>query len=174
MSTTKANFVSQTSAVLEGTTVGAAGAVVALSPEAAATDSRGSGGTILDKFLMDLSTAGFAKNGACTFALSGTTPVTLTLVDLTSATASNAGDTSFATWNQLNFYNTGAADLTIAQGSSSGARLGFAGTTPTVTVPAGGHVILDNPAGSAVDSTHKNITITPTSGGSCAVSVGGA
>ena len=35
MSTTKANFVSQTSAVLEGTTVGAAGAVVALSPEAA-------------------------------------------------------------------------------------------------------------------------------------------
>jgi hypothetical protein len=174
MATTKSAFVKLTAAQLVGATVAAAGQVVALNESNATQIVNGASGTRLDLALTNLATAGYAKNGAATVALTGTTPVTITLADLTSATASSAGDTVFATVNKLVLKNTGAADLTVAPGGSNPFDLFLAGTTPTLTVPAGSTITIESVAGKTVDSTHKTILITPTAGGSFAIAVGGA
>lgn len=177
MATTNSNFVKLANAALIGSTVQAAGQVVAVNHATATQIINGGTGTYLDRFNVDLATAGYAKNGSAAATLTGTTAVTYDLTDLTSTTSGTtawAGDTTFATWNQLVFRNTGAADITVAQGASNGARLGLTGTTPAFTVPAGSVITFQSIAGYTVDSTHKVITITPTAGGSFALSVGGA
>lgn len=174
MSTTNSGFVQITTAALVGATVQAAGAIVALNPDNAKEIVNGGGGTRLDKLVSDLATAGYAKNGAATVSLNGTTPVTVSLADLTSNTAKSAGDTSFATWNSLLFTNNGASDLTIAPAGSNPATIQLAGTTPTLTVAAGSSVLLQSVAGVTVDSTHKSITITPAATGTASFAVGGA
>lgn len=173
MTTTNSAFVKNTNAALVGSTVAAAGQVVALTESAATTEVNSGGATRLDKAGINLAIDGFAKNGAAVIALTGTTPVTITLIDLTSATTSSAGDTVFASVNKISF-TAGAADLTIAPGGSNPFGLLLAGTTPTITVPAGSTHVLQSVAGMTVDSTHKTILITPTAGGSLTVAVGGA
>jgi hypothetical protein len=174
MSTTGVNICSITNAGLEGATVGAAGALLTMNPKDAKQQEAVSKLTRLDYFLADLSAAGYAKNGGLSVALTGTTPVNLSLIDLTSNSTFSAGDTVFATWNQLVFKNTGAADVTIAPGGSNPANLGLGGTTPTLTVPAGSTVTFQSVAGLSIDGTHKIVTVTPTAGGSFALCVGGA
>jgi hypothetical protein len=117
---------------------------------------------------------GFAKNGAFHVTTSGTTPVTCDLTNLATNSTSQAGDATFATFNKIKVRNAGTAAMTIAPGGSNPASLGFGGTTPTYTVNAGAEVEIEVPAGATVDSTHKTITITPTSGGDVVVAVGGA
>jgi hypothetical protein len=175
VATTNSAFNVTLKSALVGSAVLAAGVVQAVSKEVANREQTDTGSTRLDTHPnADLAVAGFAKNGAASVALTGTTPVTLSLLDLTSNTTSSAGDTVFATWNVLNMFNTGGADVTIAQAGSNPARLGLAGTNPTLTIPAGSRVSLESVAGLGVDSTHKSFVVTPTSGGSFAFSVGGA
>jgi hypothetical protein len=173
VATTLANFVKMTAAQLVGATVQAAGQLVALNGSNAAKVAAGAGGTVVDKLAVDFSTDALAKHGAARFTFSGTTPKNMDLTDLTSASASSAGDTTFATISQLVFYNDGAADITVAPGGSNPASIGLAGTTPTLNVPAGKSVAIPY-AAAVVDGTHKVILMTPTAGGSLVVSVGGA
>jgi hypothetical protein len=143
--------------------------------------------TIIDRVTFDLSlvnaapsggkiVSGFAKNAAIVLTLTGTTPIT---VDLTSVVATTgvivAGDSSFTTVFAMVLNNLGVTDLTISPGGSNPSRIPqFTGTTPTLTIPAAGVVTVYSLAGYAVDSTHKTFTITPTSGGTLAIAVGGA
>lgn len=175
MATTLQNFVRLAVQSLVGATVQPAGAVLAMNPSNATQVANGGSGIVLDRPTIDLSKQGYAKNGAVAFALTGTTPQAVSLQDLTgSGTLNTAGDTAFATWNQLVLVNTGAADVTVAPAGSNGARLLLAGTGPTLTVPANSTVTLASLAGLAVDSTHYGITVTPTASGSFAICVGGA
>lgn len=174
MATTGQSFVKLTNPQLVGSTVQAAGQVVALNPSNANQVVNGGSGISIDKAFFDFSTDAFAKHGFNSTNLTGTTPVTLSLIDLTSGSTSFAGDTVFATWNKLMLYNTGAADLTVGPAGSNPARLQLNGTTPTITVAAGSHVTLESVAGLAVDSTHFALTVTPTAGGSFALGVAGS
>ena len=120
---------------------------------------------------------GFAKNGCALVVLSGTTAVTVDLTNLAAFTGvtSQYGDTSLATVNCLVFNNLGTVAVTVAPGGSNPSRLPtFTGTTPTLSIPAGGAVGISDLAGQTVDSTHKTFTLTPTSGGTIAISYGGA
>ena len=175
MATTNQAFIKQTVANLIGTTVQAANYLEAVNGNDAIQAVNGGNSVRLDYVLTDFSTAGFALSGACRLTLSGTTTKTITLVDLTSATAASAGDTVFAKFMTLVAYNDGAADVTIAPGASNPASIGLAGTSPTLTIPAGKFVVLNYAtAGVTIDSTHKTIDVTPTSGGSFVLVVGGA
>ncbi|SIO60169.1 hypothetical protein SAMN05444166_6292 [Singulisphaera sp. GP187] len=174
MPTTKSNFVKLAVAALVGAAMKAAGAIGVYAPEAAAVIESGGGGSRLDYVLTDLSASNYAKNGAATVALTGTTAVTIDLTDLTSATASSAGDTTFATVNKLVLRNTGTASLTVAPGGSNPFDVFLGGSSPTLTIPAGSTHVLESVAGKTVDSTHKTILITPAATGSFAICAGGA
>lgn len=188
--------------ILIGSAVATANAVAAVNPNAALnmTNSVPAPGLPslpaipLDRVLFDLAltavpipvgtqlsalgkaVGGYAKNGAALITLTSTTAVSFDFTDLTiGATQPAAGDTTFATVNALILNNIGTHDLTIAPGGSNPAAFPkFGGTSPTLTIPAGSAICLQNLAGATVDSTHKILTITPTAGGLLAVAVGGA
>lgn len=175
MPTTNVGFLKVNNAVLIGSAVAAAGAVEALNGVSASQIAAAGYGTRLDAQAFDLSVAGYAKNAAVAFTLTGTTGITIDLTALAAATGVVvAGDTVFASFNQLILVNTGAADLIVAPGGSNPARLPLNGTTPTYTVPAGSRLVIESAAGLAVDSTHKTILVTPATGGSLGLCVGGA
>ncbi len=196
---TGSNFVQVaggTNGVLSGSAVTTGNFVQALNPNAAlnAVNSAASPGVPLDRVLFDLAltqvpvpvgttfsalgkaVGGYAKNGCSLITLTSTTAVDVDLTDLTAnGSPKTAGDTGFATVNAIVLNNLGATDLTIKPGGSNPANFPkFTGTTPTLTIPAGSAICLQNAAGATVDSTHKIFTITPTSGGLLAVSIGGA
>lgn len=181
MSTVNCNFVLiPTGSAVEGGAIVPAPAVLALSPDAANAVIQGVPGALfLDKpqgrDYGGLATAGFAKNGCAYLTLTGTTPVTLDLTALAPAAGVVvAGDAAFGSTKRIRLFNNGAADVVLSPGGSNPANLGFGGTSPTLRVPAGSYVELNNAAGNAVDSTHKTVTVTPTAGGSCGVCVGGS
>jgi hypothetical protein len=119
----------------------------------------------------------FAKNGCALIVLSGSTAVTIDLTNLGGFTGvtSQAGDTTLATINCAIFNNVGTQAVTIAPGASNPAPFpAFTGTSPTLSVPAGGVVALYWPTGGTVSSSAKTITVTPTSGGTLAFAYGGA
>jgi hypothetical protein len=193
---TGSNFVEVTATTLNGTAVTTAPYVDTYGPKEAMVTQQGNGGKCVDRVTYDLSltqipSAGtpppvpenygtivgaFAKNACALLTLTGTTAITLDLTNVVAATGVVvAGDTSFATANVLILNNLGAVDLTISPGGSNPARIPqLGGTTPTLTIPAGSCIAIHSAAGYAVDSTHKTFTITPTAGGTLAVSVGGA
>jgi hypothetical protein len=184
--------------ILVGTTVETPPFIAVLSPAAAAQRVVNADGlaTPLDRIVFDLALSqvppalgtvfetfgkyvgGFAKNGCGLMTLVGTTPVNIDLTDLTlaaSASIISAGDTSFTNVSALIFNNIGTADLIVTLGSSNPSRFpALSGTTPGFTVAAGGCVPWFSPVGGAVDSTHKILTVTPTSGGQLAFAVGGS
>lgn len=174
MPTTGQNFVRLANAELVGGTVRAAGqvVVVALNPSNA-TVVAAAEGAALDKSTADLSGA-YTKTGAVTVSLSGTTPKTIDLTDLTSVVASYAGDTTFASFSQLVIRNLGAGSVTVAPGASNPASLGINGTSPSVTIQAGAVLTLSYPTASVVDSTHKTILLTPAADTVVSVALGGA
>ena len=180
MATTGANLVQYTNAGLHGATVGAAAALGTMHPTAAKQLTLAGSVTRLDVAHVDLANTAavtgqignFAKNGGSYTTLSGTTPVTLSLADLTSNSTSSTGDTAFATWNVI-VLKVGSADVTFAPGASNPLTI-MSGTSPTITLFANSTYVFHNPAGGTVDSTHKTILITPTSGGSISLAVGGA
>jgi len=63
------------------------------------------------------------------------------------------------------------AGVTVEPGASSGLPWMLGGTTPTITVNAGGLWVWSDPStpGTTVDGTHKNITITNLSGSATAI-----
>ena len=126
-------------------------------------------GTRLDIASANLSTAGFAKNGSTRLALSGTTTKAIDLTNLVTNADSYAGDVTFASFSQLLLTNDGAAAVVITPSASNGASLGLT----NLTVPPGKTHVL-NFAAVTVDGTHKSIDVTPTSGGSFVLLVGGA
>lgn len=178
MATTLQNFVLLTKAALVGSTVQAANYPVAVNPANATQLVNGGSGVTVDKVSIDSSNDGYAKHGVVYVALTGTTAVNIDLTDLTSgSTLPTAGDTTFATWNKIVINNAVAgtpADVTYSPGGSNGLRSLLAGTSPTLTVPANASFPLQSPAGLAVDSTHKVLTITPTAGGAVTIAVSGA
>lgn len=177
MPTTKSRFVNVTgsTSTLKGSAVIAPPFVQAVGQNEADVLAQVSGNTIMDKVVTDLSIAGYAKNAGVSMTLTSTTAITLNLAAIAAATGVViAGDTAFALVNQLTFVNTGAVDLTLSPGASNGLAMGFGGTSPTLVIPAGGSVTLKSVTGYTVDATHKNITVTPTSGGTLLITVGGS
>ena len=197
MATTGANFVKikNSNGIFTGAGTVAAGTdiVKALGPTSVLDACNGGPGACIDRVVFDLSllaapslgaseksygthVSGGAKNGAVNLVLTGTTAIDVDLTDLTiSGTQQAAGDTTFATVNAIVLNNLGTTDLTIKPGASNTANFPkFTGTTPTLTIPAGSAICLQNAAGATVDSTHKIFTITPTSGGILGISVAGA
>jgi hypothetical protein len=175
MATTLQSFLKVTVAALINATVQAANQVLALNPSNAAQIALGGNGVRLDYWVTDFSADANALHGVTRFTLSGTTTKTIALTNLATGADSSAGDPTFAKFMTLVFYNDGAADVTVASGASNGASLGLAGTSPTLTIPAGKVVIVNYAtAGVTVDGTHKNIDVTPTSGGSFVLGVSGA
>jgi hypothetical protein len=182
VATTLSNFLVQTGGGLSGAAMSTGPVVrVADRQTASVLAARGPGGLantghqIVDRINTDLSTTGYARNGSAMLVLSGTTPVTIDLTDLTSATTSWGGDTTFAKWFMLIFSNIGqSGDITIKQGASNPANLLGISTTPAQTVPAGSALVLQSVAGVTVSATAKTITITPSNGGTFGLAVGGA
>ena len=127
------------------------------------------GGIRVDLLDADLSKADYAKNGSFRVALSGATPVTIDLTNTTAAAQSYAGDTSFAGWSQLNFLNDGTEPVTVTPGSSNPATLPFT----SLTLEPGDQPVFTPGAPVAITSGAKNVTVTPTAGGSLIVSIGG-
>lgn len=174
MATTLVNFVRLTSAALVGSTVRAAGKVVGYKPNNATTVVSGSVATALDKVTIDFSTDSNAKHGAATVALSGTTPKTIDLTDLTSVTDSYDGDTTFATVYVLVLKNLGAGSLTVATGASNGMSLPLNGTSPTLTIASGNTDVFIFSAGLTIDNTHKTMLITPAADTTFSIAISGA
>lgn len=171
MSTTGKNFV-LVPATISGS---AASAVIAATPSASANLVANAGGTILDRFLTDLSQANLAKNGGAFLALAVSTPATLDLTNLAAAATAAAGDTSFATVNLVTFNNTGAADVVVTPGGSNPFNGPITGGTPGFTVPAGGQARWHSPAGWAVSGSAKTFTFSSGAAvGAIGVCVGGS
>ena len=124
---------------------------------------------------IDLAAANYAKLAGIVLSLTGTTPITLDLTTLAAATGVQvAGASSFSNWNKMLFQNTGATPLVVSPGESNPLRNPLGGTSPTHTLASGDEALWNSNAGSAVDSTHKTITVTPTSGGQLFVAIGGS
>lgn len=163
MATTNSGFLKQT--------LGGVVSLAAVTANAVTAVRNALSGTRVDYVLADLSVKpGYAKNGAIRLALTGTTPKTIDLTDLTANAQSYAGDTAFAKFALLVLFNDGAAAVTFASGASNGASVGLSGT---LTVAPGDMKVLPWGTAVTVDGTHKTIDITPTSGGSFVLSVGG-
>jgi hypothetical protein len=116
------------------------------------------------------------KNGAFVVQTNGTTPVVVPLTNTATNTNGQVGDTVFASWNQIVFYNltglgidnTNAAGMTVASSNTNGANIGL---TPVNAVGGytlaggGGAAVQQNWNGVTIAANAANITITPTAGG---------
>lgn len=174
MPTTIQRFVKLNSATLNGTAVVAAGSIIPVDATSAATIVQGSGGAIVDS-QVDLSTAGYAKNGAFGLTLASGTPLTVDFTAISGVATVSAGDLVFATVNLIQIKNTGANPVIVSVGASNPFTLPLAGTSPTITIPAGSRLLIENVAGITVDSTHKTIKFDPSSAAcTIVVAVGGA
>lgn len=160
MSTTGANFVKLTASALVGTANAATGYLLASSPAQASADVNAQRAELLDRFTVDLARADYAKNGAVLLNLLVSTPVTIDLTDLTPQ-AVRAGDSSFASWKEIIFKNTGANPVAVGPGASNPLTTPLGGTSPTQTLAAGEWTRWQRPAGVVVDSTHKTLKIDP-------------
>ena len=174
MSTTGKALLTLTAAAGAGS--GAYGVALATPPGNAGTFTGGAAplAVRLDRIVRDLSaTAAYTKTGLIVLSLSPSTPVT---IDLTALSGVLAGDTSFATWFELLFTNLGTQDVTITPGVSNPASLLLTGTTPGHTLRAnGGTLPLHSPAGEAITSGAKTITLNPGSSAAVvALAIGGA
>lgn len=118
----------------------------------------------------------YAKNGSVLLTLSGSTAQTVDFqLTTTNTPASTSGDTAFATIYSLTLANLGTTDLVISPGSSDPSPMPhMGGTTPTFTLRAGSVHCFQSVAGETITSSACNLTVTPSSGGSLAMSIGGA
>ena len=155
------NFIATAAAA--GGASGAYGAAFAIAKARANAWVSAGLAVFLDQPALDLSTAGFTKNGCTVLSLaaSGGTAT----IDLTSlaAVGAAAGDTSFANWFALILTSipmTIAQDVTVTPGATNPAHLPFSGTTPSFTLYGNSQTVWQSPAGQAVNSTHKTITLT--------------
>lgn len=173
MPTTRSNFIVNGAAALVGAAVVAAGSVQAESNEAAIQQVNDGGAFHVDYHTVDLSRAGYAANGAFYLSLTANTPVTVDLTNIAAQTYS-AGDSLASALKELVIYNNGAAAVIYSAGASNGFVGFLGGTSPTVTIPAGGRFRITNSTGWTIDSTHKTVKFDPgSSAASIAVAFGG-
>lgn len=150
-------------------------AILPYAPSAAASAAILNAGVVLDKIAVDLSAAGYTRNGAFFLSLAPSTPLTVDLTATGNVAPATAGDGYFTRANELIFNNTGSADVVVSPGASSGFNGPLSGTAPLFTVPSGGRIRWHNPAGWPVTAIAKNLKFDP--GGSAAqigVSIGGS
>lgn len=134
----------------------------------------GSGLAVDTDGYVDLAAQNFPKLAGIVLSLTGSTPITLDLTALAAATGVQvAGASSFALWQKMLFQNVGTTSLMISPGASNPLPLPFGGTSPTHTLLAGDDVYFNSLLGKTVDSTHKTITVTPSSGGQLFIAIGG-
>lgn len=128
---------------------------------------------------------GTTKNGAFVIVMNGTNAVVVPLTNTATNTNGQVGDTVFATWNQITFYNltglgldnTNAASATVASSNTNGANIGL---TPVNAVGGytlaggGGFVAQQNWNGVTINAANANITITPTASGLLAGVISGS
>ena len=159
MSTTGSRFVAASQGVPITSANAATGNVGAYSPSITNQLAGGGAGTIIDS-LVDLSKAGFAKNGAFFLNLAASTPVTIDATAIASAATASAGDNSFATANSIELINLGLHDVKVGAAASNPMLLGLGGTTPTLTVPAGSRVVIGSVAGFSTSGAN-NLKVDP-------------
>ena len=127
---------------------------------------------------------GTTKSGAFVVEMNGTNAVVVPLTNTAVNTAGQVGDTVFATWFELIFYNltgmgidnTNAASCTVAGSNTNGANIGVTPVNATggYTLAGGGGIaIAQNWNGVTVNAANANITITPTASGVLGVVVCG-
>lgn len=174
MATTGKNFAALSSGALVGTANASTGFLLAVDPATAGIYSNSGAATILDKFAANLAAANFAKNGGVIVTLSPSTPVTLDLTDLTSQSV-RAGDASFASWKEILFVNLGANPVDVGPGATNPLTTPLGGSSPVQRIAAGESTRWQRPAGVAIDGTHKNLKLDPSSSAATiAVLVGGS
>jgi hypothetical protein len=166
---------------LFGTVVDAAGTLIQVDSTVRDSYVAAAQGTQIDIIPnYDLAKAGFANSAAVVITFTSTTPITLDLTNLVAATGvvvSGAGTFagSFASWSHIFFQNIGASGktFTVAPGGSNPLRTQLGGTSPTHSLLSGDILHWNNSTALVVDSTHKTLTLTPTSGGSALISIQG-
>ena len=118
----------------------------------------------------------YAKNGSVLLTLSGTTAQNINLQNTTTNTpASYAGDTVFANINVIVFNNTGTQAVKFALGGSNPAPFPeFGGTSPYLTIPAGSIHVFHTATAQAISGSANLLTVTPATGGQCALTFMGS
>lgn len=148
-----------------------------------ATPSTTTAAMLLAGFEMRPSKLPYTKNGAFVVSLSGTNAVTVPLTNTATNTNSQAGDTVFATWNQIVLYNlsgldgNNSASMTIAPGASNGANLQFTSSNTTglaMTIDGSSAQVLGSVNGVTVNATKNTILITPTANSTFGMVISGS
>ena len=135
---------------------------------------------LLDDLNTSAADDAYAKHGCFHVTTSGTTVVLIDLTNLATHATTYAGDVTFAKVNKLVAYNlsgvdgVAAADMTLGATAATPANFwGVLVATP-ITVPASSRIVLESTTGLTVDSTHKQISLTPSAGGNFALVVCGS
>ncbi len=171
------SFVYVTKALLFGSGVIAADTLesVADSSTRQAFVASGAGDAVDTLGTVDIAAAGYAKTAGVVVNLTGSTPITINLSSLAAATGVQvAGASSFAKWNGIIFQNVGSTALVVSPSSSDALSTPLGGTSPTYTLNAGDDAYWNSSSGTSVSSTTGDITITPTSGGTLFIGIGGS
>ena len=187
MATTNASPVVVTTSSLVGSTVTSAPIAMMVNGTGAANNVGGVGNELangfggnavrIDGFASDFSKDGYAANGCFAQTLTTSGTATIDFTNVSAAATSQAGDNLATLLNKLIINNYGTVDITVAPGASNPIGSIFAGTSPTLRVPAGSKCRLESVAGWTISSTSKTLLFTNTSGSTAAafgVGYGGA
>jgi hypothetical protein len=174
MATTFKAFVMSSQGALVTSANAAFAAVLALGASVANALIGSNSGSRIDS-QVDLSTAGYAKNGAFFLNLAASTPISVDLTDIDATSTSSAGDDTFAKAFDIQLINPGTQDVIVGAAASHAFLGPLGGTTPTITVAAGSVEHIQSVAGWTIASgTNSILKFDP--GGSAAqiaVAIGG-
>jgi hypothetical protein len=174
MATTLMGFVANSQGVLITPSNASKANVQELSPYVCSLLANSGTATRLDS-QVDLSGAGYAKNGAFVLSLAISTPLTVDLTAIASVATASAGDNSFATIYDVQLTNLGPTDVVVGAAGSTPALLEMGGTTPTITIPANGGVYhLKIPAGLTTTSANNLKFSSGASAAQIGMAIGGA
>lgn len=126
---------------------------------------------MLDSFEIMASRLPYTKNGSFVVNTTGTTPVTVPLTNTATNTTSQAGDTVFAKYNKIIFYNLSGLDgvnsaaMTVGPAGTNGNKLQLPLTNSTMTIDGSSAWVLGSVNGVTINAANAAITITPTAGG---------
>lgn len=143
------------------------------------------GCVLLDGFEMMAARLGTTKSGAALISVNANTAVNLNLTNTAVNTNSQAGDTVFANWNQLIFYNltgmgidnSSAGVLTVLSSNTNGANIG---ATPVnalggYVVQAGGAAVAQSlNTNTAIAANSLNCSVNCTTAGLVAIVICGS
>jgi len=113
----------------------------------------------------------YAKNGAFLVKTNGTTTVSVPFTNTATNTNSTAGDTVFAKWNRIYYFNLSGLDgvnsaaMTVNSAATNGLAMGIIATNAQMTIDGSSCHQICTVNGITVNATNNQITITPTAGG---------